>query len=163
MDFRIGLGYDFHRLGPGRTLRLGGVEIPFHLGLVGHSDADCLVHAVMDALLGAAGEGDIGQLFPDTDPAYQDARSTTLLAAVMERLSKAGLEVVHVDSVIVAEKPSIAPHVPAMKRALCPLLGIAPDRLGIKAKTNEGFGAIGQSEAVACLATALVRKKYNSS
>ncbi len=159
MDLRIGLGYDLHRFGTGRGLRLGGVEIPFPLGLVGHSDADCLVHAVIDALLGAAGEGDIGRLFPDTDPAYKDARSTVLLAAVMERLKKAGLEVVHVDSVIVTEKPAVAPHVPAMKRALCPLLGVAPDRLGIKGKTNEGVGAIGRGEAIACWATALLRKK----
>jgi 2-C-methyl-D-erythritol 2,4-cyclodiphosphate synthase len=159
LDLRIGLGYDLHRFGTGRGLRLGGVEIPFPLGLVGHSDADCLVHAVIDALLGAAGEGDIGRLFPDTDPAYKDARSTVLLAAVMERLKKAGLEVVHVDSVIVTEKPAVAPHVPAMKRALCPLLGVAPDRLGIKGKTNEGVGAIGRGEAIACWATALLRKK----
>ena len=159
MDLRIGLGYDLHRLGPGRSLRLGGVEIPFPLGLVGHSDADCLVHAVIDALLGAAGEGDIGRLFPDTDPAYKNARSTALLAAVMERLKKAGLEVVHVDSVIVTEKPAVAPHVPAMKRALCPLLGVASDRLGIKGKTNEGVGAIGRGEAIACWATALLQKK----
>jgi 2-C-methyl-D-erythritol 2,4-cyclodiphosphate synthase len=159
LDLRIGLGYDLHRFGTGRGLRLGGVEIPFPLGLVGHSDADCLVHAVIDALLGAAGEGDIGRLFPDTDPAYKDARSTVLLAAVMERLKKAGLEVVHVDSVIVTEKPAVAPHVPAMKRALCPLLGVAPDRLGIKGKTSEGVGAIGRGEAIACWATALLRKK----
>jgi len=159
LDLRIGLGYDLHRLGPGRSLRLGGVEIPFPLGLVGHSDADCLVHAVIDALLGAAGEGDIGRLFPDTDPAYKNARSTALLAAVMERLKKAGLEVVHVDSVIVTEKPAVAPHVPAMKRALCPLLGVASDRLGIKGKTNEGVGAIGRGEAIACWATALLQKK----
>jgi 2-C-methyl-D-erythritol 2,4-cyclodiphosphate synthase len=159
LDLRIGLGYDLHRFGTGRGLRLGGVEIPFPLGLVGHSDADCLVHAVIDALLGAAGEGDIGRLFPDTDPAYKDVRSTALLAAVMERLEKAGLEVVHVDSVIVTEKPAVAPHVPAMKRALCPLLGVAPDRLGIKGKTNEGVGAIGRGEAIACWATALLRKK----
>jgi 2-C-methyl-D-erythritol 2,4-cyclodiphosphate synthase len=159
LDLRIGLGYDLHRFGPGRGLRLGGVEISFPLGLVGHSDADCLIHAVIDALLGAAGEGDIGRLFPDTDPAYKDARSTALLAAVMERLKKAGLEVVHVDSVIVTEKPVIAPYVPAMKHVLCPLLGVAPDRLGIKGKTNEGIGAIGKGEAIACWATALLRKK----
>ena len=159
MDYRIGIGYDLHRFGPGRRLRLGGVEIPFPLGLVGHSDADCLIHAVIDALLGAAGEGDIGQLFPDTNPAYKDARSTALLSDVMGRLNKAGLEVVHVDSVIVTEEPAVAPYVPAMKRVLCPLLGLAPNRLGIKGKTNEGVGAIGRGEALACWATALIRKK----
>ena len=159
MDLRIGLGYDLHRLGPGRGLRLGGVEIPYSLGLVGHSDADCLIHAVIDALLGAAGEGDIGQLFPDTNPAYKDARSTALLSDVMGRLNKAGLEVIHVDSVIVTEEPAVAPYVPAMKRVLCPLLGLAPNRLGIKGKTNEGVGAIGRGEALACWATALIRKK----
>lgn len=159
MDYRIGIGYDLHRFGPGRRLRLGGVEIPFPLGLVGHSDADCLIHAVIDALLGAAGEGDIGQLFPDTNPAYKDARSTALLSDVMGRLNKAGLEVIHVDSVIVTEEPAVAPYVPAMKRVLCPLLGLAPNRLGIKGKTNEGVGAIGRGEALACWATALIRKK----
>jgi 2-C-methyl-D-erythritol 2,4-cyclodiphosphate synthase len=159
LDYRIGIGYDLHRFGPGRRLRLGGVEIPFPLGLVGHSDADCLIHAVIDALLGAAGEGDIGQLFPDTNPAYKDARSTALLSDVMGRLNKAGLEVIHVDSVIVTEEPAVAPYVPAMKRVLCPLLGLAPNRLGIKGKTNEGVGAIGRGEALACWATALIRKK----
>jgi 2-C-methyl-D-erythritol 2,4-cyclodiphosphate synthase len=158
LDLRIGFGYDLHRFGPGRGLWLGGVEIPFTLGLVGHSDGDCLIHAVIDALLGAAGEGDIGRLFPDTDPAYKDARSTVLLAAVMGRLKKTGIEVVHVDSVIVAEQPVIAPYVPAMKHVLCPLLGVAPDRLGIKGKTNEGIDAIGKGEAIACWATALLRK-----
>ena len=158
MDLRIGLGYDLHRFGPGRSLWLGGVEIPFPLGLVGHSDGDCLIHAVIDALLGAAGEGDIGRLFPDTDPAYKDARSTELLAAVMGCLEKTGIEVIHVDTVIVAEQPVIAPFVPAMKHVLCPLLGVAPDRLGIKGKTNEGIDAIGKGEAIACWATALLRK-----
>ncbi len=158
MDLRIGLGYDIHRFGPGRSLWLGGVEIPFPLGLVGHSDGDCLIHAVIDALLGGAGEGDIGRLFPDTDPAYKDTRSTGLLATVMGRLKKTGIEVIHVDAVIVAEQPMIAPYVLAMKHALCPLLGVAPDRLGIKGKTNEGIDAIGKGEAIACWATALLRK-----
>jgi len=158
LDLRIGLGYDLHRFGPGRSLWLGGVEIPFPLGLAGHSDGDCLIHAVIDALLGAAGEVDIGRLFPDTDPAYKDVRSTVLLSAVMERLKKTGIEVIHVDTVVVVEQPVIAPYVPAMKHVLCPLLGVAPDRLGIKGKTNEGIDAIGKGEAIACWATVLLRK-----
>ena len=159
MKLKTGIGYDIHRLAAGRKLVLGGVRIPFPFGLAGHSDADALVHALVDALLGASGDGDIGQLFPDTDPKWKDADSTALLKAVMARLRKAGFEVLNADAVIVAEKPAIAPHVAAMKRVLCPILGIKPDALGIKGKTNEGLGPIGQRKAIACLATVLLRKK----
>ena len=156
MDIRIGLGYDLHRLAEGRRLVLGGVEISFSKGLVGHSDADVLVHAIIDALLGAAGEGDIGGLFPDADPRFKDADSRTLLAAVMDRLRSKRLAVRHVDCVVVAEAPRIGPHAARMKDALAPLLGLAPDRLGIKAKTNEGTGLIGEGAAIACWAVALL-------
>ena len=156
MDTRIGLGYDLHRLAAGRRLVIGGVEIPFDKGLVGHSDADVLVHALIDALLGAAGEGDIGGLFPDDDPRFQDADSTALLKAVMERLRAKRLAVRHADCVVVAEAPKIGPHVAAMKKTLTPLLGLAPDRLGIKAKTNEGTGLIGEGGAIACWAVVLL-------
>ena len=156
MDTRIGLGYDLHRLAAGRRLVIGGVEIPFAKGLVGHSDADVLVHALIDALLGAAGEGDIGGLFPDDDPRFQDADSTALLKAVMERLRAKRLAVRHADCVVVAEAPKIGPHVAAMKKTLTPLLGLAPDRLGIKAKTNEGTGLIGEGGAIACWAVVLL-------
>lgn len=158
MQIRTGIGYDIHRLVAGRRLVLGGVQVPSPVGLAGHSDADALVHALIDALLGASGDGDIGRLFPDTDPAWKNADSAVLLKAVMARLRKAGLGVVNVDTVIVAEKPAIAPHVAAMKRVLCPILGIKPDALGIKGKTNEGLGPIGQGKAIACLATVLLRQ-----
>lgn len=157
MKLRTGIGYDIHRLAAGRKLVLGGVLIPSPAGLAGHSDADALIHALIDALLGASGEGDIGRLFPDTDPKWKDADSTDLLKAVMARLRKAGFEVLNADAVIVAEKPAIVPHVTAMKRVLCPILGIKPDALGIKGKTNEGLGPIGQRKAIACLATVLIK------
>jgi len=156
LDTRIGLGYDLHRLAAGRRLVIGGVEIPFAKGLVGHSDADVLVHALIDALLGAAGEGDIGGLFPDDDPRFQDADSTALLKTVMERLRAKRLAVRHADCVVVAEAPKIGPHVAAMKKTLAPLLGLAPERLGIKAKTNEGTGLIGEGGAIACWAVVLL-------
>ncbi len=159
MKHRTGIGYDIHRLAAGRKLVLGGVRIPYPLGLAGHSDADALVHALIDALLGASGDGDIGQLFPNTDPKWKDADSTALLRAVMTRLRKAGFEVVNADAVIVAEKPAIVPHIAAMKTVLCPILGVKPDALGIKGKTNEGLGPIGQGNVIACLATVLIRKK----
>jgi 2-C-methyl-D-erythritol 2,4-cyclodiphosphate synthase len=158
LKLRIGLGYDLHRLVPGRKLVLGGVTVPGRLGLAGHSDADVLVHALIDALLGAAGEGDIGRLFPDTDPAFKNARSTDLLALVMADMRRRGLTVLHADAVIVAEKPSVAPLVARMKKILCPLLGVARDGLGIKGKTNEGLGVIGRGRAIACWAVALVRE-----
>ncbi len=159
MQIRTGIGYDIHRLAAGRRLVLGGVRIPSAVGLAGHSDADALIHALIDALLGAAGDGDIGRLFPDTDLTWSDVDSTDLLKAVITRLRKAGLEVLNADAVIVAERPDIAPHVAAMKRVLCPILGIKPDALGIKGKTNEGLGPIGQGKAIACLATVLLRRK----
>ncbi len=158
MDARVGLGYDLHRLVPGRPLFLGGVEIPFDKGLLGHSDGDALVHAVIDALLGAAGEGDIGTFFPDTDPATKDIRSLELLRAVMAILRKKHLTVRHVDCVVAAEAPKIGPHVGRMKDILGPLLGLKPDRLGIKAKTNEGTGLVGEGGAVACWAVAAVSR-----
>jgi len=159
LKFRTGIGYDIHRLAAGRRLVLGGVRIPSPLGLTGHSDADALVHALIDALLGASGDGDIGRLYPDTDPKWKDADSAFLLKTVMARLRGAGYEVLNADVVVVAEKPAIAPHVGAMKRVLCPILGIEADALGIKGKTNEGLGPIGQRKAIACLATVLLRRK----
>jgi 2-C-methyl-D-erythritol 2,4-cyclodiphosphate synthase len=156
LDARIGLGYDLHRLVKGRPLFLGGIEIPHDKGLRGHSDGDVLIHAVIDALLGAAGEGDIGALFPDTDARYKGICSLALLEAVMAGLKKRRLAVGHVDVVVVAERPKIGPHVAAIKAALGPRLGIRPDRLGIKAKTNEGTGLIGRGGAIACWAVALL-------
>ena len=154
---RIGFGYDIHRLEAGRPLILGGTEIPHGAGLCGHSDGDALVHAVMDALLGALGEGDIGAHFPDTDPRYEGARSAGLLATVVGLVRRRGGEIVNVDAVVVAEEPKIGPHAAAMKAALAPILGLPESALGIKAKTNEGLGPVGEKRAIACYAVALIR------
>ncbi|MCK4758963.1 MAG: 2-C-methyl-D-erythritol 2,4-cyclodiphosphate synthase, partial [Candidatus Aminicenantes bacterium] len=138
MKIRTGIGYDIHRLEEGRKLFLGGVEIDFPKGLRGHSDGDCLIHAIIDALLGAAGKDDIGQLFPDTDPQYKDVRSTELLKKAMDLIRERGMAVVNIDSIVIAEKPKLAPYIPRMKEVLCPILGMGKEDLGIKAKTNEG-------------------------
>ncbi|MGQ9671816.1 MAG: 2-C-methyl-D-erythritol 2,4-cyclodiphosphate synthase [Candidatus Aminicenantales bacterium] len=159
MAIKIGIGYDIHRLGPGRKLFLGGLEIPHPIGLVGHSDGDCLIHAIIDALLGALGEPDIGQLFPDSDARYRDIRSTLLLERVVAKLKKKKIKILNVDAVIVAERPRLAPYVERMKGILGPILGLRQDAIGIKAKTNEGLGVIGQGQAVACWAVALLKEK----
>jgi 2-C-methyl-D-erythritol 2,4-cyclodiphosphate synthase len=156
LDARIGLGYDLHRLVAGRPFVLGGVILPFGKGPLGHSDGDVLIHAVIDALLGAAGRGDIGTLFPDTDPRFKDASSLRLLDEVMALLRKRRLRVRHVDVVVAAERPKIGPHAAAIKAVLAPRLGIPEDRLGLKAKTHEGLGPIGRGQAVACWAVALL-------
>lgn len=156
MKTKIGIGYDIHRLQEGKKLFLGGVEIPFSKGSVGHSDGDCLVHAIIDALLGAMGEGDIGQLFPDTDPQFRDIRSIAMLEAVRDRLRQKKGIINHIDCIVIAEAPKIGPHVPRMKEILCPLLQIEAGDLGIKAKTNEGIGPLGKGEAIAALAHALI-------
>jgi 2-C-methyl-D-erythritol 2,4-cyclodiphosphate synthase len=157
LKIKIGFGYDIHRLQTGRKLFLGGIEIDFPKGLSGHSDGDCLVHAIIDALLGALGEGDIGQMFPDTNLLYKDIRSTELLKYVMETCRDRGWQVVNIDSVIIAERPKISSYIESMKKALCPLLQIDEKNLGIKGKTNEGMGLIGQEEAIAAFAQALIR------
>ncbi|MGZ5425334.1 MAG: 2-C-methyl-D-erythritol 2,4-cyclodiphosphate synthase [Candidatus Aminicenantales bacterium] len=154
---KIGFGYDIHRLEAGRRLVLGGVDIPHAAGLLGHSDGDALVHAVIDALLGAIGEGDIGTHFPDTDPRTEGARSTGLLETVMGLVRSRRAEIVNVDAVIVAEEPKMGPHIPAMKATLAPILGLPVTSLGIKAKTNEGLGPVGEKRAIACYAIALIK------
>lgn len=159
MKIKIGLGYDIHRFQTGKKLFLGGIELDFPKGLAGHSDGDCLIHAVIDALLGAMGEGDIGLMFPDTDPRYKDIRSTELLEQVMEMCRDRGCQVIHVDSVIIAERPRISKSIGRMKQALCPLLQINEKDLGIKAKTNEGMGLIGEGEAIAAFAQVLIRSR----
>lgn len=156
MKIKIGIGYDIHRLQTGRKFFLGGVEILFSQGLSGHSDGDCLIHAVIDALLGAMGEGDIGRLFPDTEPKYRNIRSTELLKEIMERIQKKKGRILHIDTVIIAESPKLAPYIDQMKQVLCPILKIEKEALGIKAKTNERIGAIGKGEAIAALAQALL-------
>lgn len=158
-ETRVGIGYDVHRLVEGRPLTLGGVRIPARLGLLGHSDADVAIHAIMDALLGAAALGDIGQHFPPSDPAYQDIDSRHLLALVRDLLGRHGWQPVNIDCTIVAERPRIGPHVPAMRAALGETLGLAGDRIGIKATTNEGIGFIGREEGIAALAVALLERE----
>ena len=153
---RIGHGYDVHRLVEDRKLILGGVEVPHTLGLLGHSDADVLVHAVMDALLGACAMGDIGKLFPDTDPTYKGADSMKLLDAVMERLSAAGYREGNVDATVIAQKPKLATYLPAMKERLAAAMKVAPDRVNIKATTEEKLGFTGNEEGIAAHAVALV-------
>jgi len=159
LRIKTGLGYDIHRLVEGRKLFLGGVEIDFPKGLKGHSDGDCLIHAIIDALLGAAGEKDIGQIFPDTDPRYKDIQSTALLKKVVGMINEKDMEILSIDSIIIAEKPKLALHIPQMKEILCPILGVGEDDLGIKAKTNEGLGAEGRGVAIASWAQVLVKKK----
>lgn len=156
--FKIGFGYDIHALVPGKRLVLGGLHIPGPAGLAGHSDGDALVHAIIDALLGAAGEADIGRLFPDNDPRTEGVSSLRLLGEVMARLTEAGWSVVNVDTVVVAEEPKIAPHVESMKGILCPVLGVESLGLGIKGKTNEGLGPVGEGRAIACWAVVLIQK-----
>ncbi len=157
--FRIGFGYDIHPLAAGRRFILGGIEIPFPEGPAGHSDGDGLVHAVIDSLLGAMGEGDIGLHFPDTDPRYKDVSSLELLREVMARLKSNGWTVVNLDTVVVAEEPKISPFVPGMKAVLGPILGLGTEALNVKAKTNEGLGPVGDKRAVACWAVALISKE----
>ncbi len=159
MRIKTGLGYDIHRLVEGRKLFLGGVEIDFPKGLKGHSDGDCLIHALIDALLGAAGEKDIGQIFPDTDPRYSDIQSTVLLKKVVGMINKKDMEILSIDSIIIAEKPKLAPYIHQMKEILCPILGVGRDDLGIIAKTNEGLGEIGQGVAIASWVQVLIKKK----
>jgi len=155
-DCRVGLGLDFHCLVPDRPLILGGIEIPNDVGLLGHSDADVLIHAVCDALLGAAGLGDIGTHFPDTDEAYRGISSLVLLARVIEKLADLGFRPVNVDATVIAERPKLVPRFPAMRDALCPVLGLSPERLGLKATTSEGMGAIGRGEGIGAMAVCLI-------
>lgn len=150
--YRIGFGYDVHRLVEGRPLIIGGVKIPHHTGLLGHSDADLLTHAIIDALLGALAKGDIGQHFPDTDPAYKDADSLSLLTKVMAWVREAGFRVNNVDATIVAESPKLAPHLPAMREALSRRLEIGLDRINIKATTSEGLGFCGSGQGMGAYA-----------
>ena len=153
---RIGQGYDVHRLVEGRKLILGGVEIPCEYGLLGHSDADVLTHAIMDALLGAAGMGDIGRHFPDTDPQYAGADSLKLLAAVVEKLKTAGWKIGNVDSTIVAQKPKLAPYLDQMQANLALVMGVQPDQVNVKATTEEKLGFTGSGEGMAAQAIALL-------
>jgi len=157
-DFRIGVGYDAHRLEPGRRLVLGGVDIPFDAGLVGHSDADVLAHALMDAIVGALREGDIGRLFPDDDPRYADASSLGLLREVASLLEARGFELVDADTTLVLERPKVAGFREAMRANLAEALGVPVERVGVKATTTEGLGFEGRGEGAAAHAVVLVRR-----
>lgn len=153
---RIGHGYDVHRLVEGRKLILGGVEIPFEKGLLGHSDADVLAHAVMDALLGAAALGDIGKLFPDSDPAYSGADSLVLLRRVAEVLAEHGYGIGNVDATVLAQRPKLAPHIPQMRDNLARTMEVGPEQVNVKATTEEGLGFTGSGEGMAAHAVALI-------
>ncbi|MGM9590551.1 MAG: 2-C-methyl-D-erythritol 2,4-cyclodiphosphate synthase [Faecousia sp.] len=153
---RIGHGYDVHKLVPNRDLILGGVKIEYELGLLGHSDADVLLHAVSDALLGAAGLGDIGKHFPDTDPKYKGADSLKLLQNVAEKVTAAGYRVSNIDVTMIAQKPKLAPHIPQMVQNIAGAVGIAPDRVNVKATTEEKLGFTGEGLGMACHAVCLL-------
>ncbi|HXW58470.1 MAG TPA: 2-C-methyl-D-erythritol 2,4-cyclodiphosphate synthase [Solirubrobacteraceae bacterium] len=155
----VGIGYDSHRLVAGRRLVIGGVEMPSELGLEGHSDADVLAHAIIDALLGAAGLGDIGERFPDSDERWRDADSLQLLAGVVQMIGDAGLEVVNVDCTVAIEAQRLSPHTRAMRERLAAVLGLSPAQVNVKASSGEGMGFIGRGEGAAALAVASLRPR----
>jgi len=157
-QMRIGQGWDVHALVPGRKLILGGVHIPFHLGLLGHSDADVLLHAIIDALLGAAGLGDIGTHFPDTDVRWQGADSLALLAATAELVQKNGWRIQNMDSTVIAQAPKLAPHIPAMRELIAGALKLCTTQVNIKAKTAEKLGPVGQGQSIEAQAVILLLK-----
>lgn len=156
MNIRIGNGYDIHRLVSDRALILGGVKISHNLGLLGHSDADVLTHSIMDAMLGALSLGDIGHYFPPTDEKWAGADSLMLLAQVDQLIQEKGWRIGNIDSVIVAERPKLKPHIPAMRDRLAEVLSLKPDQIGIKATTNEKLGPVGREEGIAAYAVALL-------
>lgn len=154
----MGQGFDIHRLVPGRQLILGGVPIPHETGLAGHSDADVLLHALMNALLGAMGKGDIGTHFPDTDPAFAGASSTSLLAHVLELMREAGFAIVNADVTVIAQRPRLSPHFAAMRTSLARLMEVSEGVVNVKAGTMEGLGSIGEGRAMAALTVVLLRE-----
>ena len=156
---RVGIGYDIHRLKKGRKLLLGGVHVPYDSGCLGHSDGDVLIHAIVDAVLGAAGAGDIGAFFPDKDTRFKDADSRHFLRELQAVLTKKKLKIVNIDAVVIAERPSMASHKKKMCIAIAKELGIAPVYVNVKAKTNEGLGPVGQGAAIACYAVASLKGK----
>ena len=157
-NIRVGEGWDVHQLVAGRKLILGGVEVPHTTGLLGHSDADVLLHAITDALLGAAGLGDIGRHFPDTDAQFRGADSAVLLAEAARRVRAAGWEIGNVDSTVIAQAPKLAPHIPAMCQRIATALGLAPDQVNVKAKTAEKLGPVGEGRAMEARAVVLLHR-----
>jgi len=159
---RVGIGVDFHRFAPGRKLFLGCIEIPWELGLLGHSDADVLLHAICDALLGAAALGDMGKHFPDTDPRYKDISSVKLLAEVHRQIREAGFAIENIDATVIAQAPKLAPYIPAMREKIAETLGLATSQISLKATTPEGLGALGRSEGIAAWAVALLTSQRSA-
>jgi 2-C-methyl-D-erythritol 2,4-cyclodiphosphate synthase len=157
-QIRIGLGYDLHRLVPGRPLVLGNITIPHEKGLDGHSDADVVIHALIDALTGAAGLPDVGQLFPNTDPKYKGINSAQLLAATRTEFEKTGYRLINADIVVLAQRPKLSAHKTAMSQRLAEILGVQPDQINIKGKTGESVDAVGEERAIACHCVVLVEK-----
>jgi 2-C-methyl-D-erythritol 2,4-cyclodiphosphate synthase len=155
-NFRMGQGWDVHQLVPGRPLILGGVHVPFDKGLLGHSDADVLLHAITDAILGAAGLGDIGRHFPDTDAAFKGADSAALLTEAMRRVRAAGFELGNIDCTVIAQAPKLASHIPAMQARIAQALGVQADQINVKAKTAEHLGPVGQGQSMEAQAIALL-------
>ena len=160
MDFRVGFGYDSHRFAPGRPLVIGGVVVPYELGLAAHSDGDVLIHAVCDALLGAAGLKDIGTWFPDTDETYKNADSTLLLAKVVEVIKERGWQVNNLDCTLVLERPKMKPHIDNIILKLSQLLDVSSENIAVKAKTNEKMGFTGAGEGIAAVAAVTLRKPF---
>lgn len=155
--YRVGSGLDAHRLVDGRPLMLGGVSVPFARGLAGHSDGDCVLHALCDALLGAAGQGDLGRHFPSAHPRWKDAASLGFVADVAKLLKSGGWELENADVTVIAQAPPIAPHAPAMRTAIAAALAVPPDRISVKAKSTDGLGAFGRGEGIAAMASVLLR------
>lgn len=156
---RVGFGYDVHPFVSGRPLVLGGIKVPYLFGLKGHSDADVLIHAICDALLGAIAEGDIGRHFPDTDPQYREIKSTILLKRVMDKVKGKGFSPINVDATIVAQKPKLSEFIPRMVKEIADVLGIETERVNVKATTTEGLGFTGREEGIAAHAVALIEEK----
>lgn len=156
---RIGLGYDSHRFAPGRKLKIGGIEIEYKYGLLGHSDGDVMLHAISDALLGAGGLGDIGIYFPDTDPKYEGIDSKDILSKVVEKINDSGYEVINIDCVLISEEPKFQPYYEKIKKSISHLLGIKESQINIKAKSNEKMGFIGRKEGIVCYAIALLKAR----
>ncbi len=156
---RIGIGHDTHRLGPGGPLRLGGIDINHDKELIGHSDADVLIHAVVDAILGAAALGDIGQMFPDTDPANRGRDSAEMLEAARDAITAVGMRIVNIDCIVFAQRPKLLPHRQAIRQRLADILNIDPEQISLKAKTGECIGPVGNEEAIVAESIALLEKK----
>ncbi len=159
MSYRVGQGFDAHRLVAGRPLRLGGIDVPYERGLEGHSDGDCLVHAVCDAVLGAAAAGDMGQHFPSSDPRWRGASGRVFLAEVRKLVSGRGYVVANLDATVIAEAPALAPHLDEMRRTLAEALGVGLDAVSVKAKSTDRLGALGRGEGIAAQAVALLRRE----